>query len=409
MPITLIKAYIKDSNEWVKRDVEDYVVDNLTALFPEGYLFLADDTESRTVSFKDMISHFSTLDRAYTVKALLRNKTLDDFPPHREVRNLSDAKYMSVYDTFNFGLRLKMGNINYGEGVSVPTSLQTDLQISTGAKDKGIMLSIAEGCLLSLNGQVFPIKNVGDLSFCENADKVLSKTEGVIKTSSIWDFRDLGGVEYRIFREGELAKVPQPSTSDYLRYRFTSNVDFADKSVFLVVDGRPLLINPTLHVYSKDTCVFEVHKNSLVEWLLEYPTKFRYDYASVEALEEALSWDMFDPMKMLTSGNSGVIIVNNPTVASTKRPLGRSTVYDAYTYPVPPTGVAVMSDMTIRDYDMEGYDGDQASIRIINGKPRYLMDRFVAGIPGARASKTEYLQPTTEPMSGHMVDLFSIT
>lgn len=407
----LEKAYVSVGQEWAKEAVDDIVVDNLLVVFRRGYLFVSEGTETRTVSFEAMSHYLDAIQRAYTVNQLMTKITMADLPPHEEVENLGTAKYVTVYDIHSYDLALSLGNANYGVGSKIPLSEKTDLVMTPMAGNDNAPFFLEKDCFVSINGHLRAIERVGDRLFARDVDQPLSKAGNVIKTAMLWDFRAVGGATFVPFKQGELAKIEGRDSNfieDYIRYRYAGDVDFSEKTIYLVVDGRPLLLANNVKVYSRDTLTFTISRKMCAEWLLEYAPTRRYGHNDNNLLRKGLVLNDWDPISMLTSGYSGLLIVNSNKMGTAKRPLGRTGIPGVFTYPYLPTGVAVMSDNTIRDYAIDGYDGDQASLSIVDGVRRFKIDTFSNTESRSMMSRTEASRANQVPLEGYMVNLFSL-
>ena len=408
----LVKAYGRTPTGWKRVEIGHLTIAMANYEYPSAQLFVRSESEDIIqLDLSLVYGRLNNLDRGWTIDAWLNKQPNDSLVGDTEVQELAYAGHLHVTDIWDYPVDVEIGNINYGPGSDIPTGALTDVVITTRSPTDGYAELLSNQCLFTVNGRLIPPTRINHRIFLPRADRFMAETGGGIETLTVWNFSGVGPIEWHPINADELKAIPQSPVDvlrDIKRYRLVTERILTDATVYLVIDGHPQLLTPSIEVFDAHTAILTLHLKTCAEYVLDTPIDYRPAHQPMNLHGHGVGLSAFDPMPLLTAGFSGLLIIRNNDVSINRRPLSRTDIPGVFNYPYPPTGIAVSERGRVWDYTIDGYDGDVASIAMTGGHYLPKMDDTVIRGSLPALSKTGKKPPRPIVLGGYMLNLYTL-
>ena len=399
---TVSNVLVRKNRRWKNINFNSILISTLILNYTQIYIILIDTATN-------IENQYSLLD--FPQIRLVINTNLTDYflnyngampQPVVPIKSINNKKSVLYKNIWEFGLQIDRGIVTNTVLISSKNN-QPDLIISKPKLYPNELTTLFDKILYLVSGEVIFPSVFNDTVYLKNGGDVLDKNSN--KQISIIDFSLLGGF------------IKVDLTPDILSI-FSLDVKSAKISVTLpdsVVGYTPLLVrHGKLHIL--DNTYFLTDNHSLII-SLDY---IRIANELLNVNIENINWitpanseksavyvDTIDPIKYLTDGNSALLFLKTNELSIDKYNLARTGFAGDYFTTVIPTGVLLLEDGTIGDYNLTevtGY-GNQVTTTL----PKF-STMISDTIPRAKISSLKAISTTKDHTNAlaTMVNLYTL-
>ncbi len=377
---TLTHCHALYAGEWVPVPFHDISVGHLYTTYGKVRCYVTGDDGSvilTCVPFSEIFGQVAPEDYGMLIEDWIATRASPEMvDSSRQYFTLDSVRTMKRRDLWGYPVKAYFGNVEYGPGVAVPRGLDNDLVIEEIPGQGGIISKLGSGHLFSVNGRIVDSVQVNDRLFLLEG-RLYSSCRPHFPVVSVYDFTELGTCAWYPMTSEMLVPIersPMAIAEQKSYYRIVAPVSFAGKTVLPVLNGYPHFMDKTLDVYDGKNAILSVSNVQLCSRAVQDDPALAYESDGRRYGSNGVPLDTFDVKAHLCSTVSGLLIIDNAEVYRMMRPLGRTDIRGAYTFPYVPSGIILSNEGALLEYGLEGYDYNQASICVLDNRDRRMMD-----------------------------------
>lgn len=408
---TLIRTHARNQYHWTPIEAGNLTLSELKKGYGRIRLYVESVSGGQfQIELHTLYNRISPADFGRTVNnwlLMIDDTYLTLNPPGVPLDKVGSLGYHDIWD---YPLNISMGNHQYGEGVDVPAGSDDDLMLSDLVSGSGVMAKLSEFALFSVNGRIVEHRRLGNRLALINARRHLSANNYLSQCVSVMDFSEISTLEWLPISGGNsivLNRSENDVLSHICKLRITSPIDLANKTVLLVLDGYPHFIDQTVRVMDGSTVIITLNLRQIGERMVKDGQAYWVGANGLNVRNSGIDVETLDGFKYATSGTSALVILDSDDVNRFTRPAGRTDILGVYTYPHTPKGMLLLEDGTLVDYLVNGYDGSQASLTIVDGQRKDYMHNHTSYRKNHVVGFTRRQTRKSEVVHAHFLELYT--
>lgn len=365
---TLHDLYGRNADGWhVLENGEARILSELASAYDRLHMFVS--WPGRDVHAVDLSAQWATIPSYLwtdTVEQYL-STIITPILPEIEAVRIGESPCMRYSDLFDYPVSITTGNRNYSAGSNIPIGEDNDILI---VGENGIVDELADSCLFTVNGSILPHIQVNDALYIMNGRRALSQAVDGIQTFGAINLSGLGDWGYYPLDTLDIRAIPQTlreRAQAQVRVRVTVPFSLAGTHVLPIVDGNPIWIWDMVEVLDDRNVLLTLNALRIAENILRTPIAQRVGPTAMNLRGTGVALDRLELENYLRLTPSALVVIHNDDVNRLVEPMGRTDIPGRFSFHYPPQGVMIMEDGRMADYNIDGWDGDQASIGIADG------------------------------------------
>ena len=382
---TYVRCHVRVNTEWMAVNAAGMTLKELMDNYEKVRIYLDEGTTHYLIKLHMRYNGLTLQERLLTVTDYLIaiQGTIAQTP--LDVVTLDKVGKLKTTELWDLPVDVGMGKTNNSPSNTLPLGADTDLMITPKAIpiNNSILDYINDFCLIVLAGKIF-IPNVNSgAAFVPNAREHLSNSVYKDYEISVLDFGEISKVTTIPLDINNTVVRPRTSV-DIENYRTFMNVDIdaslttlVGKSILLVIDGYPYFLDKTAFMYDAQTLILDIDHRQIA----------RRKIANGD-LVNAVEVNTMPIADFVLTDNTYLIILDNDDVNKRVSLAGRTDIPGLYTYPYLTDGVLIDELGGVVSYLIEGWDGLNLSLSVMNGKRTFFMDEYIDPARGLIIGKT---------------------
>lgn len=361
--------YVHTGKAWMPKDIESTLITEAIANYRRVQIFLIDEETllEHQINLSEIGPTLSLNDRNLTIQAFIDKQIDGKYFDITPLYHLANARHMQVTDFMdddNF-LPSLSNRYYHPEADWISPDQRTDLMFTDKRDVNTYCQDMVKNSLFTINGFLTTCFSLDNRLYLKESERYMAYAGNRLNTVSRVDFSDLGGVD--IVELSEESFSPLPISNNGLAYKenFIIRLDqsVAERTLFLVINGQPYLELDFIKVVDQNTLCITLDKRVIADRSLKDNI---LNETTVNLADQGLNYQEFSILNYLSQVPCFIISLEGDAIGIHKRPVGRTDLPGAFTYPFPPTGLFLLNSGRLADYHIDGVDEECTSISIVD-------------------------------------------
>lgn len=368
---TLIKTYVKENYHWSQKDVGDRAINMLLSDYQEVRCRLNWNgaASDYLMDLKANLHHLTPEDKGNTLRAFIESREEEIFDYAKKARLMVESDAVTFKPTYDYGMKVDVGNHGYGEGQPIPYGEDVDLKLTSDHLpdyDSRHVSKLKDNALFTINGRVYNTHYEAGRLFVLNGHEAIKREARYIV--SVVDFSRVGGiVKEGIYKEN--LKVVEKDDNDKAKHQtrvvVSFNTDPCGKTPILVVNGHFHIFDGSYKIIDADKMLVTIDHKLAVKRAIRAPFNRLEWFDPANVRHNGLRTDRFYVDKYLDQTESFLVWVNTSELSLFKEHIKGTGIIGAYNHYRAPTGLVFNHEHELTPYRITDYNQRVCEIRTL--------------------------------------------